>query len=300
MKKIKRFILLAALAAMAAVASVASPKQPIDVAFAQLAQTLIDMGAITHSETLEYEGGYHKFYHFIIDKEQRKLVDDFEAKTMRPNVALAYMSNFRKAGTMTKSYGIGYGKDNAQSYSLGVYVDRNYDILYLRDPMNKEKRYVYALVWWMSGEKMNGSLLKFYNFDPVLQREKALKKTEGRRVLHTESDSIMMVDGSGKLVYSNLDVANKVTKYTSSSLLTAVTSVCSAYTSLAFSDGAAKDVEYRQILANRLVTLCNQGRKTFDANDKKTCIKLVESVRSCEHDVVIKPLLDAALTLLKN
>ena len=46
MKKIKRFILLAVLAAMAAVASTASPKQPIDVAFAQLAQTLIDMGAI--------------------------------------------------------------------------------------------------------------------------------------------------------------------------------------------------------------------------------------------------------------
>ena len=40
MKKIKRFILLAVLAAMAAVASAASPKQSIDVAFAQLAQTL--------------------------------------------------------------------------------------------------------------------------------------------------------------------------------------------------------------------------------------------------------------------
>ncbi len=50
MKKIKRFILLAALAAMAAVASAAPPKQPIDEAFAQLAQTLIDMGAITNSE----------------------------------------------------------------------------------------------------------------------------------------------------------------------------------------------------------------------------------------------------------
>ena len=57
MKKIKRFILLAVLAAMAAVASTASPKQPIDVAFAQLAQTLIDMGAITNSEAQEYEGG---------------------------------------------------------------------------------------------------------------------------------------------------------------------------------------------------------------------------------------------------
>ena len=109
MKKIKRFILLAVLAAMAAVASAAPPKQPIDVAFAQLAQTLIDMGAITNSEAQEYEGGYHKFYNFVIDKEQRKLVDDFEAKTMRPNVALAYMSNFRKAGTIAKSNNIGYG-----------------------------------------------------------------------------------------------------------------------------------------------------------------------------------------------
>ena len=300
MKKIKRFILLAALAAMAAVASAAPPKQPIDVAFAQLAQTLIDMGAITNSEAQEYEGGYHKFYNFVIDKEQRKLVDDFEAKTMRPNVALAYMSNFRKAGTIAKSNNIGYGKDNALSYRLGVYIDRNYDILYLRDPLNKEKRYVYALVWWMSGKKMNGSLLKFYNIDPVVQREKASKQTEGRRVLRTESDSILMVDGSGKLVYSNLDIANKATKFTSSSLLTAVTSVCSAYTSLAFSDGAAKDVEYRQILANRLVTLCNLGRKTFDANDKKACIKQVEGVRRCEPDVVNSTLLDAALTLLKN
>ena len=170
----------------------------------------------------------------------------------------------------------------------------------MRDPLNKEKRYVYALVWWMSGKKMHGSLLKFYNIDPVVQREKASKQTEGRRVLRTESDSILMVDGSGKLVYSNLDIANKATKFTSSSLLTAVTSVCSAYTSLAFSDGAAKDVEYRQILANRLVTLCNLGRKTFDANDKKACIKLVEGVRRCESDVVNSTLLDAALTLLKN
>lgn len=226
MKKIKLFILLAVLAAMAAVASAASPKQSIDVAFAQLAQTLIDMGAITNSEAQEYEGGYHKFYNFVIDKEQRKLVDDFEAKTMRPNVALAYMSNFRKAGTIAKSNNIGYGKDNALSYRLGVYIDRNYDVLYLRDPLNKEKRYVYALVWWMSGKKMNGSLLKSYNTDPVVQREKASKQTEGRRVLRTESDSILMVDGSGKLVYSNLDIANKATKFTSSSLLTAVTSVC--------------------------------------------------------------------------
>lgn len=304
MKKLMYFVLLMVLVMTAPAASAQSSKKPMDVEFNSFVDKLIDMKAICKSDISEYEGGYHKFYVFVLDKKDLKLITNFETKCIYPKISSAYQSDICKTESTATLRSIGYGKNNTKTYNLGGFKDRNYDILFIRDPVNKEKRYVYALVWWQKGGKINGNLLKFYNFDPVIQREKSTDSTNSKvRIIHPEDNTLTYIDrDSGKrwrITDTGFDADSL--KNTSSSVLTAVSSICTAYISLVFSDKKSdKTKAQRLILAGRLVTLCNKGRDILTNSDRKTCLKLIENIRTSETDTTNDTMLGAAITLLKN
>lgn len=300
MKKLICFIFLLGLVSANTKASVQTTKRPIDLEFDILVQKLIDMQAIYSSEVSEYESGYHKFYQFAIDKKKMNMITNFETKCLYPHIASAYNSQICKEGALCKFVSIGYGKDNSLSFNLGGYKDRNYDILYIRDPINKEKRFVYALVWWLKGKKVNGRLLKFYNPDPVIQREKTDSIKKKIRGIRMEDSGLTYLDSGNLGKITDFDINQNTTSSTSASVLSAVSSVCTAYISLTFSNkNTDKTREQRMVLASRLVTLGTKGRGILTANDRKTCVKLVENLRTCETDVTNNNLLMSALTLLK-
>lgn len=301
MKKLFCFILLLVLVSANTPISAQTPKRPLDLEFNILVQKLIDMQAINSSELADYEGGYHKFYQFVIDKKKKNMITNFETKCLYPHIVSAYNSQISKGAALSKFVSIGYGKDNSLTYNLGGYKDRNYDILWIRDPVNKEKRFVYALVWWLKGKKMNGLLLKFYNTDPVIQREKTDSTKKKIRGIRMENSGLTYLDSSDLGKITDLDISQNPTNKTSSSVLSAVSSVSTAYLSLAFSDkNTDKTRQQRMVLATRLVTLSSRGGGILTDNDRKACIKLVENLRTCETDVANNNLLSSALTLLKN
>lgn len=148
---------------------------------------------------------------------------------------------------------------------------------------------------------MNGILLKFYNPDPVIQREKSDSIKKKIRGIRMEDSGLTYLDTSNIGKITDFDISQNTIGNTSASVLSAVSSVCTAYISLTFSDkNTDKTREQRMVLASRLVTLCNKGRGILTDNDRKTCIKLLENLCTCETDVTNNTLLSAARTLLKN
>lgn len=284
----------------------AKPFQNMMTSFYKFSHKLIDMGAVTSSVVEKNPQWHYINYKFCLPKEKIKLVQDFENKVMKPYVAFSYKSVFRQAGTGGAVESIGYGENNSQSYALGSYTNRNYDILYVRDGNNKSKRYVYAFVWYIEEGNVCGSLIEFYGLDPVIQRKQvqASKQQEAQDFTGFITDSIQI---DGKWIGRNYNgLANLGDYYKNSAeVLSAIASISAAYNLLGSQMGEkvakskAEIVQYKLVLANRLVSICSvYGRKLLTKNDRTTSLRILRDLKSSEPTIAIDTLLGTAITLL--
>ncbi len=305
MKQSIRTFLIALMASLTFTA-VQAKDTPMDVGFNELVKRLVDAGAITGSNIETYGKGSFTQYQFKVARTDLKLITNYRDRVMRPNVANAYRSIFRTAGTEGDSQGIGYGEDNSQTYYVGMYKDRNYAVIYLRDPSDANSRYVYTLTWWESkGKNIEGIICKFYGLDPVVQR-KAQSARETRIVVSTGDDSLA-VDSNGTMRYYNLGALKKknVPK-NSAEVLAEISKICSAYTNISGDYGAATSSKareeygrYRLVLANRLVSVCNlYGRTMLGTNDRRAALRLIKAAQDMGGDQVTETLFMSAKELL--
>lgn len=305
MKQSIRTFLIALMASLTFTA-VQAKDTPMDVGFNELVKRLIDAGAVTGSNTETYGKGSFIQYQFKLARTDLKLITNYRDRVMRPNVAYAYRSIFRTAGTEGNSQGIGYGEDNSQTYYVGMYKDRNYAVIYLRDPSDANSRYVYTLTWWESkGKNIEGIICKFYGLDPVVQR-KAQSARETRIVVSTGDDSLA-VDSNGTMRYYNLGALKKknVPK-NSAEVLAEISKICSAYTNISGDYGAATSSKareeygrYRLVLANRLVSVCNlYGRTMLGVRDRRAAMRLIKAAQDMGGDQVTETLFMSAKELL--
>ena len=305
MKHSLRTFLIALMASLA-FTTVQAKDTPMDVGFNELVKRLIDVGAVTGSNTETYGKGSFIQYQFKLARTDLKLITNYRDRVMRPNVAYAYRSIFRTAGTEGNSHGIGYGEDNSQTYYVGMSKDRNYAVIYLRDPSDANSRYVYTLTWWESkGKNIEGIICKFYGLDPVVQR-KAQSARETRIVVSTGDDSLA-VDSNGTMRYYNLEALKKknVPK-NSTEVLAEISKICSAYINItgeyamASSHKAREEYSrYRLVLANRLVSVCNlYGRTMLGTNDRRAALRLIKAAQDMGGDQVTETLFMSAKELL--
>ena len=305
MKQSIRTFLIALMASLTFTA-VQAKDTPMDVGFNELVKRLVDAGAITGSNIETYGKGSFTQYQFQVPRTDLKLITNYRDRVMRPNVANAYRSIFRTAGTEGDSQGIGYGEDNSQTYYVGMYKDRNYAVVYLRDPSDATCRYVYTLTWWESkGKGIEGVVCKFYGLDPVVQR-KAKSARETRIVVSTGDDSLA-VDSNGTMRYYNLGALKKknVPK-NSAEVLAEISKICSAYTNISGDYGAATSSKareeygrYRLVLANRLVSVCNlYGRTMLGVRDRRAAMRLIKAAQDMGGDQVTETLFMSAKELL--
>lgn len=79
----------------------------------------------------------------------------------------AYSSASKAAGKSTFSESVAYGKRNSKRIGFGSHKERNYRLLFFRDPSNENRRTVLALVWYEGKKGMiDGSIHKIYGDDP--------------------------------------------------------------------------------------------------------------------------------------
>ena len=305
MKHSLRTFLIALMASLA-FTTVQAKDTPMDVGFNELVKRLIDAGAVTGSNTETYGKGSFIQYQFKLARTDLKLITNYRDRVMRPNVANAYRSIFRTAGTEGDSQGIGYGEDNSQTYYVGMYKDRNYAVIYLRDPSDANSRYVYTLTWWESkGKNIEGIICKFYGLAPVVQR-KAQSARETRIVVSTGDDSLA-VDSNGTMRYYNLEALKKknVPK-NSTGVLAEISKICSAYINITGEYAMARSHKareeysrYRLVLANRLVSVCNlYGRTMLGTNDRRAALRLIKAAQDMGGDQVTETLFMSAKELL--
>ena len=187
-----------------------------------------------------------------------------------------------------------------------MYKDRNYAVVYLRDPSDATCRYVYTLTWWESkGKSIEGIICKFYGLDPVVQR-KAQGTRETRIVVSTAGDSLA-VDSNGTMRYYNLEAFKKkgVPK-NSAEVLAEISKICSAYANISGEYGTASSHKmrevysrYRLVLANRLVSVCTlYGRTMLGINDRRAALRLIKTAQDMGGDQVTEALFISAKELL--
>lgn len=305
MKHSLRTFLIALMASLA-FTTVQAKDTPMDVGFNELVKRLIDAGAVTGSNTETYGKGSFIQYQFKLARTDLKLITNYRDRVMRPNVANAYRSVFRTAGTVGDSHGIGYGEDNSQTYYVCTYRDRNYAIIYLRDPSDANCRYVYTLTWWETkGKSIEGIICKFYGLDPVVQR-KAQGTRETRIVVSTAGDSLA-VDSNGTMRYYNLEAfKRKGVPKNSAEVLAEISKICSAYANISGEYGTASSHKmrevysrYRLVLANRLVSVCTlYGRTMLGINDRRAALRLIKTAQDMGGDQVTEALFISAKELL--
>lgn len=305
MKQSLRTFLFALMASLAFVSAQAKAT-PMDVGFNELVKRLIDNGAVTGSNVITYGKGSFTTYEFKLARTDLKLITNYRDRVMRPNVANAYRSIFRQAGTQGEVYSIGYGEDNSQTFTIGAYKDRNYALIYLHDPRDSNYRYVYTLTWWEGkGKSIEGSVRKFYGFDPVAQRKNQSAR-EPRIVVSTDNDSLT-VDSNGTMRYYNFGALKKknVPK-TSAEVLAEISKICSAYVNICGAYAATPSLtqreaynRYRMVLANRLVSICNlYGRNMLSGTDRRTAMNLIRGAQNAGGDQVTDALFVSAKELL--
>ena len=305
MKHSLRTFLIALMASLA-FTTVQAKDTPMDVGFNELVKRLIDAGAVTGSNTETYGKGSFIQYQFKLARTDLKLITNYRDRVMRPNVAYAYRSSFRTAGTEGNSQGIGYGEDNSQTYYVGMYKDRNYAVIYLRDPSDANSRYVYTLTWWESkGKNIEGIICKFYGLDPVVQRK--AQRERGTRIVVSKAVDSLAVGSNGTMRYYNLEALKKknVPK-NSTEVLAEISKICSAYINItgeyamASSHKAREEYSrYRLVLANRLVSVCNlYGRTMLGINDRRAALRLIKAAQDMGGDQVTETLFMSAKELL--
>ena len=305
MKQSLRTFLVALMASLAFV-SVQAKETPMDVGFNELVKKLIDNGAVTGSNVITYGKGSFTHYEFKVPRTDLKFITNYRDRVMRPNVANAYRSIFRQAGTQGEVCPIGYGEDNSLTFNVGVYKDRNYAIIYLHDPRDSNYRYVYTLTWWEGkGKSIEGSICKFYGFDPVVQRQNQSAR-ETRIVVSTGDDSLA-VDSNGTMRYYNFEaLKKKKVPKTSAEVLAEISKITSAYINICGAYALTPSLtqreaysRYQLVLANRLVSICNlYGRNMLSDTDRRTAMTLIRGAQDAGGDQVTDALFASAKELL--
>ena len=98
---------------------------------------------------------------FLLAKNSGKFKQLMDA--FKDEQANAYSVNKRMAGYDGSASRIGYGKNSEKTIVFMKYSDRNYFVLYFKDPADSKRRTCYALAWYEGKKgKKNKEMLSGY------------------------------------------------------------------------------------------------------------------------------------------
>lgn len=193
MKTIKT-ILAIGLAAIAVNANAQKPVQAVGQAFDELYNELYKGGNITSSAQDSYADGNYQYFYFAFPKKNSKAVTKFD-KILFDNHAFAYSSLMKKAGTANEqTIAVSLGKGR-RDVVFGKYKTHNYNVQAISNRLDSTKRYVYALVWYVSNDSLLGEAWKIYGDKP-----ETTKTTPAKRSYNFRNGTGWTTNDDGELV----------------------------------------------------------------------------------------------------
>ena len=234
----------------------------------------------------------------------------------------AYSVNKRMAGYDGSACKIGYGKNSENSIVFMKYSDRNYFVLYFKDPADSKRRTCYALAWYESKKDKKKKemwcvdIIRVYSLNPEYVR--SLPKTITKTTTTVNSDDTntsITVNSDGTIIRYDRNTGNSIVyrpqdnKKASSidvpiknsgDFIQRFNDLRTEYIQVVQFAGKEQTFFAYRIMppVNKMLQLCREHGKLLLHNERLSCIGILDDMKQSARDNGIREMLNLAQTYL--
>lgn len=317
MKKI--FTLIIALALVPAFAAAQTTIARVVEQFKKGAVEEISTSKETETDTDGKQCVYERNI-FLVAKNSGKfkqLMDTFNDEQTN-----AYSVNKRMAGYDGSACKIGYGKNSEKSIVFMKYSDRNYFVLYFKDPADSKRRTCYALAWYegkkdkKKKEMWYVDIIHVYSLNPEYVR--SLPKTITKTTTTVNSDdnnTSITVNSDGTIIRYDRNTGNSIVyrpqdnKKASSidvpiknsgDFIQRFNDLRTEYIQMVQFAGKNQTFFANRIMppVNKMLQLCREHGNLLLHNERLSCVGILDDMKQSARDNGIREMLNLAQTYL--
>ena len=259
---------------------------------------------------------------FLVAKNSGKfkqLMDTFNDEQSN-----AYSVNKRMAGYDGSASKIGYGKNSEKSIVFMKYSDRNYFVLYFKDPADSKRRTCYALAWYegkkdkKKKEMWYVDIIHVYSLNPEYVR--SLPKTITKTTTTVNSDDTntsITVNSDGTIIRYDRNTGNSIVyrpqdnKKASSidvpiknsgDFIQRFNDLRTEYIQVVQFAGKEQTFFANRIMppVNKLLQLCREHGNLLLHNERLSCVGILDDMKQSARDNGIREMLNLAQKYLNG
>lgn len=259
---------------------------------------------------------------FLVAKNSGKfkqLMDTFNDEQSN-----AYSVNKRMAGYDGSACKIGYGKNSEKSIVFMKYSDRNYFVLYFKDPADSKRRTCYALAWYQGKkDKKNKEMwyvdiIHVYSLNPEYVR--SLPKTITKTTTTVNSDDTntsITVNSDGTIIRYDRNTGNSIVyrpqdnKKASSidvpiknsgDFIQRFNDLRTEYIQMVQFAGKNQTFFANRIMppVNKMLQLCREHGNLLLHNERLSCVGILDDMKQSARDNGIREMLNLAQKYLNG
>lgn len=259
---------------------------------------------------------------FLVAKNSGKFKQLMD--TFNDEQANAYSVNKRMAGYDGSASKIGYGKNSEKSIVFMKYSDRNYFVLYFKDPADSKRRTCYALAWYegkkdkKKKEMWYVDIIHVYSLNPEYVR--SLPKTITKTTTTVNSDDTntsITVNSDGTIIRYDRNTGNSIVyrpqdnKKASSidvpiknsgDFIQRFNDLRTEYIQVVQFAGKNQTFFANRIMppVNKLLQLCREHGNLLLHNERLSCVGILDDMKQSARDNGIREMLNLAQKYLNG
>lgn len=236
----------------------------------------------------------------------------------------AYSVNKRMAGYDGSASRIGYGKNSEKSIVFMKYSDRNYFVLYFKDPADSKRRTCYALAWYESKKDKKKKemwcvdIIRVYSLNPEYVR--SLPKTITKTTTTVNSDDTntsITVNSDGTIIRYDRNTGNSIVyrpqdnKKASSidvpiknsgDFIQRFNDLRTEYIQVVQFAGKNQTFFANRIMppVNKMLQLCREHGNLLLHNERLSCVGILDDMKQSARDNGIREMLNLAQKYLNG
>lgn len=236
----------------------------------------------------------------------------------------AYTVNKRMAGYDGSASRIGYGKNSEKTIVFMKYSDRNYFVLYFKDPADSKRRTCYALAWYESKKDKKKKemwcvdIIHVYSLNPEYVR--SLPKTITKTTTTVNSDDTntsITVNSDGTIIRYDRNTGNSIVyrpqdnKKASSidvpiknsgDFIQRFNDLRTEYIQVVQFAGKNQTFFANRIMppVNKMLQLCREHGNLLLHNERLSCVGILDDMKQSARDNGIREMLNLAQKYLNG